>query len=131
MPRAIDTNVLVRILTDDGSDQVDRARALLGEGDLLVTSGVLLETEWVLRGRYNLDRRQIATLLANLLRLRAVTVADELVVRTALQAYGEGMDFADALHLAASADCSAFLTFDRSLQKREMDLKLSPPVHLA
>jgi len=40
----------------------------------------------------------------------------------------QGLDFADALHLARSSRAAAFLTFDRRLAKRAKDLARSPPV---
>ncbi|WP_420382487.1 hypothetical protein [Novosphingobium sp.] len=38
------------------------------------------------------------------------------------------MDFADALHLARSADCSAFVTFDRRLAQHAKTLSLLPVI---
>ncbi|MDI6027939.1 type II toxin-antitoxin system VapC family toxin [Corticibacterium sp. UT-5YL-CI-8] len=131
MPRAIDTNILVRILADDGSDQVARARALLAEGDLFVTTTVLLETEWVLRGRYQYNRRQITDLFKGLIRIKELSFAEEASVRSALDSHAKGLDFADALHLALSAGCNEFLTFDREFEKHPLQEKLQPPVRMS
>jgi len=119
------------MLADDGSEQVARARALLGEGDLLITSTVLLETEWVLRGRYQYSRNQIADLFDGLLRIANVSFAETSTVRTALAFHRQGLDFADALHLSLSSDCSAFLTFERLLEKHASAHDLKPPVRLS
>jgi predicted nucleic-acid-binding protein len=45
----VDTNLLVRILTDDDPMQARRAANVLQSGDIFITKTVLLETEWVLR----------------------------------------------------------------------------------
>ena len=65
MTVAIDTNVLVRLLVRDNEAQyaaaqrlVDRAAA--ADEPVLIVLGVLLETEWVLRSRYKLDKASIA-----------------------------------------------------------------------
>lgn len=50
--RAVDTNVVVRCLTGDNSDQAARARAAIGEGDISVGKAVLLESKWVLRRNF-------------------------------------------------------------------------------
>jgi predicted nucleic acid-binding protein len=49
---AIDTNVVVRYLTGDDPDQAAKARRIVDGEAVLVTTTVLLETEWVLRGAY-------------------------------------------------------------------------------
>ncbi|HEX5123195.1 MAG TPA: PIN domain-containing protein, partial [Rhodanobacteraceae bacterium] len=56
---AIDTNVLVRLLVVDASEQCDAARALVESQRVLVLRTVLLETEWVLRSRFGLERSLI------------------------------------------------------------------------
>lgn len=50
--RAIDTNVVVRYLTDDEPSQSARARAAIDVGEVFVSTTVLLESEWVLRSTY-------------------------------------------------------------------------------
>ena len=63
---AIDTNVIVRIVTNDSPEQSPRARTLVESEDVFVCTSVLLETEWVLRSGYDFhaggDRRCLARL---------------------------------------------------------------------
>jgi predicted nucleic-acid-binding protein len=115
---ALDTNVLGRFLTRDDPRQAVRARALIETGAVFVPRTVVLETEWVLRAIYGFERRAIAAGLERLLALPAVAIEDGPRVASALAWYGQGLDFADALHLASSAQAEAFATFDRALRRR-------------
>jgi hypothetical protein len=49
-------------------------------------------------------------------------------VARALAWYGEGLDFAHALHLASSHRAVAFATFDRTLQRRATKFADAPAV---
>ena len=113
--RAVDTNVIVRYLTGDDPVQADKARALIEKEPVFVPRTVVLEVEWVLRGVYELPARQIVAALRALAGLSGVSVEDASIVARALNWAEEGMDFADALHVAAAADCEGFVTFDKRL----------------
>lgn len=78
---------------------------------------VLLETEWVLRRLYRLDRVAVIHALQALVSLPAVRCEDEPAVLQALRWRQEGLDFADALHPASSRTVGRFATFDRALIK--------------
>jgi predicted nucleic acid-binding protein len=114
---AIDTNVIVRALIGDDPVQAEKARALIENEDVFVTSTVLLETEWVLRSAYGLNRAEIIETLTLFSGLPRVTMAEPLRVSAALTLAAAGLDFADALHLAGAETCEAFVTFDRKLGK--------------
>jgi predicted nucleic-acid-binding protein len=116
--RAVDTNILVRFLTADDRKQAKTARRIMEAGDIFVGVTVILETEWVLRAGYGLSAHQIATGLRGIGGLSGVTIEESAEVAQALDWMIEGMDFADALHLARSNRCSAFLTFDKKLGTR-------------
>ena len=115
--RAIDTNVLVRFLTGDDKAQARAARALIEAGDIFVATTVLLESEWVLRSGYGLAPSRIAAALRGFAGLPGVTVEEPARLAQALDWVSEGMDFADALHLAKAQGCSVFMSFDRKLIK--------------
>ena len=83
-----------------------------------MATNVILETEWVLRAGYNFAPDVIATGLRAIGGLPGMTLDEPLEVAKALDWLGQGIDFADALHLAKSGQCSAFVTFDRKLAKR-------------
>lgn len=115
--RAIDTNVVVRFLTKDHARESAAARAVIEGGDVFVPTTVCLECEWVLRSAYDLSAEQISETLRALAGLPGVFVEEPSALAAALGWMSEGMDFADALHLAKSQGCAEFLTFDKKLAK--------------
>lgn len=125
---AVDTNVVVRFLAEDDKVQTDRAEAVLRRGAILVPKTVLLETEWVLRAAYGIPSAEIAAALRRLLGLAGVTAEDPPAAARALAWYEGGLDFADALHLASSAEASRFATFDRPLVRHAKTLDNAPAV---
>lgn len=132
--RAPDTNVLARFFVDDADDaQAAKLRpaavAALSERSF-VSVTVLLELEWVMRGFYELPKRDIVRVLRALASIEHVTFEDRDAVLVAVNAFDKGLDFADALHLARSSRVSGFATFDQRLAKRAKSLALAPPVEL-
>jgi predicted nucleic-acid-binding protein len=114
---AIDTNLIVRYLTDDHPIQAAAARALIDSEAVFVSTTVLLETEWVLRSVYEFSGAACATAISCFAGLPTVTLEDPMRTAAALAGALEGLDFADALHLAAAEGCEAFVTFDQRLIK--------------
>ena len=111
--RAVDTNVVVRYLTGDDPDQTARVRDAIEAKQVYVPTTVLLETEWVLRRTYGYAANEIVGVLRALAGLPQVRVENAALLAGALEHAERGMDFADALHLGAAAQCDAMLTFDR------------------
>ena len=89
---------------------------------------VLLETEWVLRSSYRLGSETASRALEKLLGLETVLVEDQQAVAKALFWHRAGFDFADAMHLASSAEADGFATFDQKLQRRAESAGVRPPV---
>lgn len=119
---AVDTNVLVRLLTNDDPSEAKRALRVMESDDILIPKTVLLETEWVLRHGYVIAREVISQAFQNLLGLPNVKPEDPQTVTQALAWYEDGIDFADALHLASSAKADRFATFDRDFVKKASKL---------
>lgn len=109
---AIDTNILVRYLTGDNPRQSSRARSLIDNNDVFVATTVLLETEWVLRSVYGFGSQKVVQTLAQFAGLPRIRLQDPPLVAKALDWATTGIDFADALHLAASHESAAFVSFD-------------------
>ena len=114
---AVDTNVLVRLLTGDDAAQARRATTLFKKESIFIPKTVLLETEWVLRRLYRLERKAVVGAFRKLSGLGNVELEQPLVAAQALQWCEDGMDFADALHLASSHNASKFATFDAQMKK--------------
>jgi predicted nucleic-acid-binding protein len=112
---AVDTNIIVRYLTRDDAEQFAKASALISGEDVYVCTTVLLETEWVLRRGYRFSRERVIAALGAFAGLPRVTVEDPASTAKALDWTRRGMDFADALQLAKSRGCKAFVTVDQRL----------------
>jgi predicted nucleic-acid-binding protein len=112
---AVDTNVLIRLLTDDDPGQAASARALFATEAIWVAKTVLLETTWVLRSVYGFDEDAIRASLLSLLGLSNVQAEEERQVFEALRLSGQGMELADSLHLCSRPAGSTFVSFDRAL----------------
>ena len=115
---AVDTNILIRILTKDDPVQSKRAAQLMERNDILIPKTVIMETEWVLRYAYGIDKKTIQQAFRKLLGLPNVHVEDSQALFQAVSWYEEGFDFADALHLASSSRANRFATFDKALVKK-------------
>ncbi|MCD6674241.1 MAG: type II toxin-antitoxin system VapC family toxin [Burkholderiaceae bacterium] len=123
---AVDTNVVVRLLTNDDHDEARRAAAVFEANEILLSRTILLETEWVLRFSYEAGRHEIHRGLAAVLGMPRVVVEAPRQVSLALEWFRHGLDFADALHLASAADAERFVTFDRKLARRSDSLAAVP-----
>ena len=126
---AVDTNVIVRFLTRDDAEQFARADALIRDEDVFVPVTVVLETECVLRSAYRYSRTRIIAALGDFAGLSRVTIEDAAAVDKALAWAADGMDLADALHLARSDHCEAFVSFDRRLVAAAASIGV-PPVRV-
>jgi predicted nucleic-acid-binding protein len=120
-----DTNVLVRYLVRDDQAQYEKARRLidreLSKGEpVLVSLLVLLETEWVLRSRYDLAKADLVATFSALLDTSDLVVEDEPSVENAIYSWKDSaVDFADCLIEARNRrlGCRATATFDGRAQK--------------
>jgi predicted nucleic-acid-binding protein len=129
LPLALDTNLLLRLLTNDDPPQARRVADLIDASSAcFVPITVVLELEWVLRGAYQLPREAIIAALRGLIAIRHLHLEQEEQVLQALEAYGQGLDFADALHLLRSEGCAALVSFDRTFVRTAGELALTPAV---
>ncbi len=120
---AVDTNILVRYVTNDDPLQTKRALDILGrKEEIFIPKTVLLETEWVLRAVYELPVASVLRALLHILGLPNVVAENPEEVSQALDYYGKGIDFADALHLASSCHADVFFSFDAAFVKRGQKL---------
>ena len=117
----LDTNVLVRYLTQDDPIQSLKAteiieRRLTEENPGFVSIVAMVETVWVLDRAYGLAAHEIAAAVEGMLQADVLVVENEQQVFTAMIALKEGQgSFADAViaALGARARCSCTLTFDQ------------------
>jgi len=125
--RAVDTNILARFYLRDDAAQGRIAAGVLSGGDVFVPKTVILELEWVLRYVADQPEGKVLECLEHLIALPGITVEDREEIEAALGHCRKGIDFVDALHLAASKACSELLTFDdRGYARRARKLRLKP-----
>lgn len=121
---ALDTNVLVRLVTRDDEKQARRAKAALDthadeDGGLFVADIVLVELCWTLAKSYGLARIDIARTVRALLDNASITLESPPAVRDALARFETGSaDFPDCLIVAKATGvgCSRILSFDRRMR---------------
>lgn len=118
--RAIDTNVLVRLITRDDAAQVAAAEAFVESG-AWVSHLALAEAMWVLTAVYELDAPAIATAIEMLLNHATLALEEPEVVSNALQDFRRlpALGFSDRLllEIARNAGHLPLGTFDRALSK--------------
>jgi predicted nucleic-acid-binding protein len=127
---AVDTNVVVRYLVRDDPEQSPRAEALITRHAVFISATVLLEMEWVLRHAYGFEPAALVKAFRFLAGLPTVTFDDPMRIAQAFEFMEAGLDFADALHLAAAQSCDALVTFDKGLIRkasRLASLEVRPP----
>ncbi len=83
----------------------------------------------MLRSVYGFAGKEVAAALRAFAGLPDVSVESPALLAEALDRAEEGMDFADALHLGASAQCEAMLTFDRRFieMARDTPVRVTEP----
>ena len=118
--RAVDTNVLVRLITRDDDKQVESAEMFVSKG-AWVSHVVLAETSWVLGSAYGLSHVEIATAVEMLLEHQNLVLQDSHVVIAALEQYRRKpqVGFSDCLvlEIARNAGHTPLGTLDKNLSK--------------
>jgi predicted nucleic-acid-binding protein len=125
--RAVDTNVLVRLVARDEARQVAAAEAFVEKG-AWVPHLALAEFTWVLSAVYERSAADIAEAVEMLLHHKSLTVQESDVVAGALERFRgrPALGFSDCLMLevARKAGHLPLGTFDRNLAKLEGAEKL-------
>lgn len=123
--RLVDTNVILRYMTNEPPEQAERAAKLFeaianGNEHVLLEEVVCAEVIWTLSSYYRMPRRSIADVLLGLLAEGNIGALDKEAMRVALAIFSErNLDFADAI-LAAKAlqsDDSVIYSFDRDFDR--------------
>lgn len=125
--RAVDTNVLVRLVVRDHADQVRAAEEFVAAG-AWVSHLVLAETMWVLDAVYERTAEQIATAVDMLLNHQHLTVQDAAVVAAATESFRKrpSLGFSDCLVLESARKVGHLPlgTFDRDFAKLDGAVRL-------
>ena len=121
---ALDTNVLIRLVTLDDPAQAERARRLLArctpEVPAFVAREVLVELVWSLTRRLRVPRSRVADVLDGLLGSAEIEVESAEAVARSVEAYRGGLDFGDAMIAEAARSRGVDLwTFDRKAARMD------------
>lgn len=130
----IDTNLLVRYLTEDDPDKAQLVEALLikagkGEIKIVIPSVIIAELIWVLESYYKMEVGEISQLVGSILNTPGIDTQDKNILREALKIYeNKGTDFVDAwiVEFARERNIKTIYTFDKKHFK-ETDLNISLP----
>jgi predicted nucleic-acid-binding protein len=120
--RAVDTNVLVRVITRDDDAQAAAGDEFVAKG-AWVSVLALVEATWVLSAVYERSAREIANAVEMLLHHQSLTLQDPDVVAAALKNFRKrpALGFSDCmlLELARKAGHLPLGTFDHALGRLE------------
>lgn len=126
----LDTNLLLRYLLNDDPAQAKRVLRLLEQSSsITVTPTILLELVWVLECS-DCTRAEIVAALRHVLGLPGMQLPNESALYRAVQWFEQGLDFADALHLALSPAKATLMTFDRDFANKAQRMAAFPDVAL-
>jgi len=125
--RAVDSNILIRLVTGDDAKQTGTAEHFV-EGGAWVSSLAIAETAWVLRRVYQRNAAEVASAVDMLLKHPGLVLQDSYAVEAALELFQSrpALGFSDCLmlHLARKAGHLPLGTFDRALGRVEGAHKL-------
>jgi predicted nucleic-acid-binding protein len=126
----LDTNLLLRYLLIDDVAQAKRAaRVLETSPQVTLTPTIVLELVWVLECS-DYSRAEIVVALRHVLGLPTMRLPNESALYRAVQWFEQGLDFADALHLALSPATATVMTFDKDFVSKAKRAEAFPPVAL-
>ncbi len=118
----IDANVILRYLLRDNETLYKNAETLLndvftGKKKALVIQSVIAEVVYVLQKLYNVNRKQIADVLIDFLRMKGVRTQDSDIVLESFEIFrNRNMDYVDCLLCAYSIEYEV-ISFDKDLKK--------------
>jgi predicted nucleic-acid-binding protein len=131
----IDTNLFLRYLTNDISEQADQVEVLLqkaavGEISLVTTTLVIAEIVWTLASFYKVSREQIRERILAILNTPGLEVAEsDLLIEAATNYAAKNVDFIDAYNAAwmVQQQLSTAYTFDRKHFSRFENIMVKSP----
>jgi len=116
----IDTNILVRYLTQDDVQQGQLAIDVIeNDSPVYVSPIVLIETAWVLSRNYRLNRTLVAGALDAVIKNSLFAIPNHSAIAKALADFLAGFDFSDSViaHLSKLGGCETIHTFDKKAAK--------------
>ncbi|MCF6317893.1 MAG: type II toxin-antitoxin system VapC family toxin [Proteobacteria bacterium] len=118
----VDTNVIIRLLTQDDNKQYQKALVLFKSPQIFIPDSVILETEWVLRFAYQFSSKEICHALNSLFGLNNVVLNNPNQMAKIINWYKKGLDFSDAMHLSSCQQYDKIYTFDKKFCNKAKNL---------
>jgi predicted nucleic-acid-binding protein len=118
----IDTNIIIRFLTHDDEQQYNKAFSIFNSYEVFISDTVVLETEWVLRYAYDFSSKEICAAFINLFGLKNIHLSNPAFISQAINWHKQGLDFADAMHLAQCQQFDKLFTFDKKFSQKAREL---------
>lgn len=130
----VDTNVLLRLLTEDDAGQTPAAKlffesVVAGKAKAYLTVATLLELVWTLESYFQVPRRQVAEKLDLVLNTPNLAVENQVLVERCVEYYRSSKaDFADCYNasFAAIKGDGSVLSYDRHFDKLEGVRRVEP-----
>lgn len=124
---SLDTNVLARYLLGDDVEQQKQAKILISNYQCFILMTVILELAWVLKSS-KISKAMIIQKLIEISKLTNIHLENENAFKVAMQYAINGMDIADAIHLALSQSYSQLpmTTFDMNFIKKSQNIDKVP-----
>jgi predicted nucleic-acid-binding protein len=121
----VDTNYFLRFLLADNTPQHTEAKTLLlaaaeGKKTIFTSSIVIFELYWVLTSFYGKNKKEVASILEQLLAMHFVEIAERDILNEAVSFYKKStFDLEDAYNIvyAKAKGAKEFKTFDKKLQR--------------
>ena len=125
MKIGLDTNLLVRLITDDDPDQADLVENLLEslakkDATFLINEIVLAELDWVLTSVYGYSKKDFLKTIDRLFKTKNIAFSTPDLIKQAYKLYSKSnADFSDC-YLSVqnnSLGCKTTYTFDKKASK--------------
>lgn len=128
MPRLVDTNLLVRFLVNDNSEQALAAEKIFKEPNLVLADIVFAEVVWTLQSFYNFPREEIVEKLYKLLQSHAFVCNRELILNSLFLYLNHNISFVDAYIIAYAnlENLEGIYSFDKGLDKIKSIKRFKP-----
>jgi len=121
----VDTNYFLRFLLSDIVSQHNEAKTLFfdaaeGKTSVFTSTIVIFELYWVLTSFYGKNKKEVASILENVLAMHFVRIEEREILKNAVTFYGiSTFDLEDAYNIsyAKAKGMKEFKTFDKKLQR--------------
>lgn len=116
--RAVDANVLARLILQDDEAQARLAETIVRQ-PFWIALTVWVELGWILYERLKLEREVVGDALQAILEIETAHGPDPQGISWAISRFRDGADWADMIHVVAAGNVAdRFTTFDASIARR-------------